>query len=85
MPAASAAISVTEMAWRLHPSTAASYDHETLQPAVRTSICTGEKTAGFVNRKDGHFSEVLLIRSNKDLDEFLREYGIERKDLRWIY
>ena len=33
------------MAWRLQPRAAASYDHDTLQPAVRTSICTGEKTA----------------------------------------
>ena len=73
------------MAWRLHPRAAVSYDHDTLQPAVRTSICTGEKTAGFVNRKDGHFSEVMLIRSDRDLDEFLREYSAERKDLRWIY
>ena len=40
------------------------------------SICTGEKTAGFQDRKTGRFEEVMLIRSDADLQAFMEEYGI---------
>ncbi len=52
------------------------YDRERLVPAVRSSICTGEKTAGFQDRKTGRFEEVMLIRSDADLQAFMEEYGI---------
>ena len=54
-----------------------SYDPETEQPALRCSICTGEKTAGFRSRTTGRFREIMLIRSDKDLDRFRREYGVD--------
>ena len=54
-----------------------SYDPEAVQPAIRCSICTGEQTAGFRHRKDGHFEEVMLIRDGKDLEAFREAYGIE--------
>lgn len=53
------------------------YDAERLTPAIRASICTGEKTAGFLNHESGRFEEVMLIRTPKDLDEFRAQYGIE--------
>ena len=53
------------------------YDSEKLVPAIRSSICTGEKVAGFKDKATGHFSEVVLIRSDRDLDEFRKTYGIE--------
>lgn len=53
-----------------------SYDSERLKPAIRSSICTGERVAGFKDRETGHFTEVRLIRTEKDLDDFKREYGI---------
>lgn len=53
-----------------------SYDRETLKPAVRVSICTGERTAGFLNRQNGRFSEAALITSEEDLRDFMDEYGI---------
>lgn len=52
------------------------YDRETLKPVIRASICTGEQVAGFKNRQTGKFSEVMLIRSGRDLAEFQRTYGI---------
>ena len=53
------------------------YDPEKQIPAVRQSICTGEAAAGFLDRATGRFSEVMLIRSPKDLDAFRRQYGID--------
>lgn len=53
------------------------YDHENLQPVLRCGICTGEQTAGFRNIRTGKFQEVALIRTQKDLDEFMELYGIE--------
>lgn len=54
-----------------------SYDPETQYPAIRASICTGEKVAGFRDKKSGRFTEVMLIRSDKDLDEFKRMYHVD--------
>ncbi len=53
------------------------YDAEKQVPAIKRSICTGEAVAGFIDRATGRFSEVMLIRSPKDLDAFRRQYGIE--------
>ncbi len=44
---------------------------------IRSSICTGEKVAGFRDKKDGHFTEVMLIRSPKDIEEFKAAYGVK--------
>ena len=52
------------------------YDRENLAPVIRSSICTGEKTVGFQDRKTGRFEEVMLIRSDADLQAFMEEYGI---------
>ena len=52
------------------------YDHERLCPAIRSSICTGEKVAGFRNKETKVFTEIMLISSDKDLDEFKDRYGI---------
>ncbi len=55
------------------------YDREHKVPVIRCSICTGEKTAGFRDTESGHFEEVMLIRTETDLDEFRQRYGIEGK------
>ena len=39
------------------------YDREHQTPVIRSSICTGEKTAGFLDERTGRFTEVVLIRS----------------------
>lgn len=53
------------------------YDVNTLVPAMRCSICTGEQVAGFKDKTTGAFTEVMLIRSEKDLKAFKKQYGIE--------
>lgn len=52
------------------------YDRENKKPVIRSSICTGEQTAGFKDLRTGKFSEVMLIRDSRDLEEFQRIYGI---------
>ena len=54
-----------------------SYDRENQIPVIRSSICTGEKTAGFKDRRTGHFTEVMLIRTDADLEQFRKEYGVD--------
>ena len=53
------------------------YDRTALEPVIRSSICTGEKVAGFRERETGRFREVALIRTPADLDAFRRKYGVE--------
>ena len=53
------------------------FDPETQYAVIRSSICTGEKVAGFKNKTDGHFTEVMLIRSPADEREFKETYGVD--------
>ena len=53
------------------------FDPETQYAVIRSSICTGEKVAGFKNKKDGHFTEVMMIRSSADEKQFKEMYGLE--------
>ncbi len=53
------------------------YDPARFTPAVRVSICTGERTAGFREKGTGLFREDMLIRDDADLEEFRRRYGID--------
>ena len=52
------------------------YDKDNLKPVIQSSICTGEKVAGFRDVNTGKFTEIMLIRDNKDMDEFLTTYDI---------
>ena len=53
------------------------FDPETQYAVIRSSICTGVKTAGFKNKKDGHFVEVMVIRSSEDERRFKEIYGLD--------
>jgi len=53
------------------------FDPETQYAVIRSSICTGEKVAGFKNKKDGHFTEVMLIGNPEDEKRFKEVYGID--------
>ena len=55
------------------------YDRENLRPVIKASICNGEQIAGFQDIHTGAFEEVMLIRGDDDLAEFMRMYGIEGK------
>ena len=59
------------------------YDREHAEPVIRCSICTGEQTAGFRDLRSGHFREVMLIRSQADLEKFRRLYGLD--EIKTIY
>ena len=61
---------------------APAYDWTGKVPVVRSSICTGEQVAGFKDEKTGKFTEIMLIRGEDDLREFLDGYGVAREDLR---
>ena len=58
------------------------YDRSKKVPTIRSSICTGEQTAGFRDLASGKFQEVMLIRNEADLKEFLAQYQIEPEELR---
>ena len=53
------------------------FDPETQYAVVRCSICTGEKVAGFKNKADGRFTEVMLIRSPRDEEKFREMYHLD--------
>lgn len=52
------------------------YDKETQKPILKCSICNGEQVAGFKDLKTGKFEEVMLIRNEGDLLEFMKRYGV---------
>lgn len=62
---------------RKKKETTVQFDPETQYAVIRSSICTGEKVAGFKNKTDGHFTEVMLIRTAADEKEFKETYGVE--------
>ena len=62
--------------------TESSYDYnpDKEKPIIRASICTGEQVAGFKDKKTGEFHEVMLIRNQQDLSEFMKAYGVDHID-----
>ncbi|MBQ9563557.1 MAG: aspartate dehydrogenase [Lachnospiraceae bacterium] len=63
---------------------AEAYDPAVLEPVIRSSICTGEKVAGFREVASGRFREVMLVRGEADLKEFRKRYGISG-EIRTVY
>ena len=59
------------------------YDENLHEAVIRCSICTGEQVAGFKNRQDGSFVGVMVIQSEKDLENFKRLYRVD--DVKKIY
>ncbi|MDE7249079.1 MAG: aspartate dehydrogenase [Lachnospiraceae bacterium] len=55
---------------------AKTYDKETSRPVLKCSICNGEQVAGFKDIHTSKFEEIMLIRDQKDLDLFMKQYGI---------
>ena len=58
---------------------------EEYEPVLRSSICTGEKTACMRNRATGKILELQLIRSRRDLEDFCRTYGVKAEELKTVY
>lgn len=63
----------------------AAYDKTGKVPVIRTSICTGEQTAGFKDTATGKFYEIMLLRSDGDLREFLEAYDVEEREIKREY
>ena len=61
------------------------YDSARQQPAMRCSICTGEKVFGFRDRTSGTFEEVGLVRNDDDLAGYCARYGISPADVVKFY
>ena len=61
------------------------YDAENQRPVIRSSICTGEKVAGFQDIRTGKFTDAMLIRTSGDLEEFRRLYGIGEREISTQY
>ena len=59
------------------------YDKETEVPVIKSSICTGEKTAGFLEVNTGKYRDVMLIRSDADIELFKKACGTD--EVRKIY
>ena len=45
---------------------------------VESSICTGEKTIGFYSPADKRLHYTELVRTNADIEEFYRKYGVKQ-------
>ena len=58
---------------------------ERFEPVIRSSICTGERVACMRERDTGKLHELVLIRSEADLDRFCRDYGVSKEKLRTVY
>ena len=54
-----------------------SYDKENKRPVIKASICNGEQVAGFKDIHTGKIEDVMLIRSQADLENFKAMYGID--------
>lgn len=52
------------------------YNPEGQIPILKCSICTGEQVAGFKDKVTGKFTEVMLIRTSKDLETFMKTYSL---------
>ena len=59
--------------------TVIAYDKDSKRPVIKASICTGEQVAGFKDIHTGKIEEVMLIKSEADLDIFKKMYGINEK------
>lgn len=57
------------------------YDKSTQRPVIRASICNGEQVAGFRDLQTKKFSEVMLIKTPADLEEFCVRYGVAQGDI----
>jgi hypothetical protein len=45
---------------------------------IESSICTGEKTIGFYDKSTKRLMCAELVRSDKDIQEFYKMYGIQK-------
>lgn len=64
---------------------AVSFDKSGKIPVIRSSICTGEQTAGFQDEATGKIQEVMLIRGEADLRTFVEEYDLDESEIKQVW
>ena len=69
---------------RRKKSSGISFDKTGKIPVIRSSICTGEQTAGFQDEATGKIQEVMLIRGKADLREFMEAYGLDESEIKYV-
>jgi hypothetical protein len=62
--------------FREKPEETQLFPPEEYTPVIRSSICTGEKVAGFKDKTGGHFTEVMLISTPEDEATFMTAFGL---------
>ena len=55
------------------------------EPVIRASICTGEKTACMRDRESGKLHEIMLVRTEEDMDTFCRMCSAGRETMKTVY
>ena len=58
---------------------------EDYEPVLRCSICTGERVACMRERSTGRLREMMLIRTEADLDTFCESYHVAKEKLKKVY
>lgn len=71
--------------WKKKEPAPPAYPPEEYEPVIRSSICTGEKVACMRNRQSGRMTEIMLIRSQEDLDSFCRRYQLSPDQIKTVY
>jgi len=66
------------------PATTA-FDPAVYEPVIRSSICTGEKVACMRDKSTGKLQELMLIRTDEDLNTFCRRYRVRAEDVKTVY
>ncbi len=61
------------------------FPQDRFEPVIRASICTGEKTACMRERAAGKLHEIMLLRTDADLDAFCRMCGAEKESVKTVY
>ena len=69
------------MFWKRETKKKTDYDTTGKIPVIRSSICTGEKVAGFKGKETGRFEDLMVIRDDRDLQNFMKTYGVEEKEI----
>ncbi|MBO4456541.1 MAG: aspartate dehydrogenase [Butyrivibrio sp.] len=55
------------------------YDKENQKPVIRASICTGEMVACFKDLRTGELQEIMLVKDESDIEDFMQQYGITER------
>ena len=71
--------------WKKKTPAPPAYPPEEYEPVIRSSICTGEKVACMRNRQSGRMQEIMLIRTQEDLDSFCRRYQLSADQIKTVY